>query len=109
MASAMDVMTQRLKSLEGLSKSMRPDLLRQLELLPLDRGGLATSSEVQMAGQAANHEAKVLQKSTSRPWEERSKGKEKGEKGKWKGSKSENKPNEFDKNKKEKGDGKKKS
>ena len=27
-ASAMDVMTQRLKSLEGLSKSMRPDLLR---------------------------------------------------------------------------------
>ncbi|CAK9058307.1 Uncharacterized protein SCF082_LOCUS31115, partial [Durusdinium trenchii] len=107
-ASAMDVMTQRLKSLEGLSKSMRPDLLRQLELLPLDRGGLATSSEVQMAGQAANHEAKVLQKSTTRPWEERQKGKEKGEKGKWKSSKGDNKTNEFDKNKKEKGDGKKK-
>ena len=107
-ASAMDVMTQRLKSLEGLSKSMRPDLLRQLELLPLDRGGLATSSEVQMAGQAANHEAKVLQKSTTRPWEERQKGKEKGEKGKWKSSKGDNKTNEFDKSKKEKGDGKKK-
>lgn len=103
MASAMDVMTQRLKSLEGLSKSMRPDLLRQLELLPLDRGGLATSTEVQM-----NHEAKALQKSTNRPWEERSKGKEKGEKGKWKGGKSENKSIDHDK-KKEKGDGKKKS
>ena len=43
-ASAMEVMTQ-LKSLEGLSKSMRPDLLRQLELLPLDRGGLATGRQ----------------------------------------------------------------
>ena len=108
-ASAMDVMTQRLKSLEGLSKSMRPDLLRQLELLPLDRGGLATSTEVQMAGQAANHEAKVLQKSTNRPWEDRPKGKEKGEKGKWKGGKGESKPYDQDKSKKEKGEGKKKA
>ena len=105
-ASAMDVMTQRLKSLEGLSKSMRPDLLRQLELLPLDRGGLASSTEVHMAGQAAHHEAKVLHKSMNRPWEERSKGKDKGEKGKWKGSKGDHKSTEVDKNKKEKGDGK---
>ena len=88
---------------------MRPDLLRQLELLPLDRGGLASSTEVHMAGQAANHEAKVLHKLTNRPWEERSKGKDKGEKGKWKGSKGDNKSTELDKNKKEKGDGKKKS
>ena len=73
------------------------------------RANLASSTEVQMAGQAANHEAKVLQKSTNRPWEERSKGKDKGEKGKWKGGKAEGKSTEHDKNKKEKGEGKKKS
>lgn len=77
-ASALDVMTQRLKSLEGLSKSMRPDLLRQMELLPVDRGGLASSAEVRMAGQAAHVETKTLYQATNRPWEEKGKSREKG-------------------------------
>lgn len=77
-ASALDVMTQRLKSLEGLSKSMRPDLLRQMELLPVDREGLASSAEVRMAGQAAHVETKTLYQATNRPWEEKGKSREKG-------------------------------
>ena len=104
-SSALDVMSQRLKSLEGLSRGLRADLLRQMELLPLEKGGLASNTEVNLAGQAAHQEAKIPHRASSAPWE-RSKGKEKSGKGKWKEERSENKG---DKGKKDKGDGKKKA
>ena len=104
-SSALDVMSQRLKSLEGLSRGLRADLLRQMELLPLEKGGLASNTEVNLAGQAAHQEAKILHRASSAPWE-RSKGKEKSGKGKWKEERSESKG---DKGKKDKGEGKKKA
>ena len=104
-SAALGVMCQRLKSLEGLSRGLRADLLRQMELLPMEKGGLASNTEVNLAGQAAHQEAKVLHRASNVPWE-RGKGKEKGSKSKWKDEKHEGKG---EKGKKEKGDGKKKT
>lgn len=82
-SSALDVMCQRLKSLEGL----------------------ASNTEVNLAGQAAHQEAKVMHRASSSAWE-RPKGKDKGGKSKWKEERSETKG---EKGKKDKGDGKKKA
>ena len=59
-ASACDVMSQRLKSLEALAKGMKVDLIKQLELIQVDNYGLASSSELHQAGKTAHEENKDL-------------------------------------------------
>lgn len=71
----------------------------------MEKGGLASNTEVNLAGQAARQEAKVLHRASSSAWE-RPKGKEKGGKSKWKEERSDAKG---EKRKKDKGDGKKKT
>ena len=106
-ASACDVMSQRLKSLEALAKGMKVDLIKQLELIQVDNYGLASSSELHQAGRTAHEENKIYGKATGRVPEYRDrfreKGKVKGEKGETK-----DKDREKEKGKKDKGEGKKK-
>ena len=59
-ASACDVMSQRLKSLEALAKGMKVDWIKQLELIQVDNYGLASSSELHQAGKTAPEENKDL-------------------------------------------------
>ena len=106
-ASACDVMSQRLKSLEALAKGMKVDLIKQLELIQVENYGLASSSELHQAGRTAHEENKIYGKATGRFPEYRDrfrdKGKAKGEKGE-----SKDKDRDKEKGKKDKGDGKKK-
>ena len=106
-ASACDVMSQRLKSLEALAKGMKVDLIKQLELIQVDHHGLASSSELHQAGRTAHEENKIYGKATGKYPDFRDRYKEKG---KSKGDKGDGKDRDRDreKGKKEKGDGKKK-
>ena len=105
-AAAADLGAQRLKALEGHAKGMKPELLRQLELVAQERPSLSSATEIMKAGKQANEEQKVLQKATSREGQDKGKGQwsewkprfEKGEKG-----------GKQDKGKKGKSEGKKKA
>lgn len=88
-ASAADLGAQRLKALEGHSKGMKPELLRQLELVAQERPSLSSTTEIMKAGRQANEEQKVLQRASMRDPPEKGKGQwrdwrdrnEKGDKG----------------------------
>ena len=103
-ASACDVMSQRLKSLEALDKGMKVDLIKQLELIQVENYGLASSSELHQAGRTAHEENKIYGKSTGKYPDYKDRYKEKG---KNKGEKGESKDKDRDKEKgrREKGDG----
>lgn len=103
-AAVVDIMSQRLKALESLSKGMAVGLIKQLELIQVDGPGLASSSELQQAGRSAYEEQKVMAKATGKTYEARDKGKSK-EKGK---GDREGKDKDREKGKKDKGDNKKK-
>ena len=105
-AAAADLGAQRLKALEGHAKGMKPELLRQLELVAQERPSLSSATEIMKAGRQASEEQKVLQKASVRDGQDKGKGQwsewrprfEKGEKG-----------GKADKGKKAKGEGKKKA
>ena len=105
-AAAADLGAQRLKALEGHAKGMKPELLRQLELVAQEKPSLSSSAEIMKAGRQANEEQKVLQRASVRDSQEKGKSswvdwrskQEKGEKG-----------GKQEKGKKGKGDGKKKA
>lgn len=82
---------------------MKPELLRQLELVAQERPSLSSTSELRTAGKQANEEQKVLQKSTFKEVPDKSKGYGKD----WKQDKGE-KGGKYEKGKKGKGEGKKK-
>ncbi|CAK8987344.1 Uncharacterized protein SCF082_LOCUS930 [Durusdinium trenchii] len=73
-AAAADLGAQRLKALEGHSKGMKPELLRQLELVAQERPSLSSTTEIMKAGRQANEEQKVLQKASFRESQEKGKG-----------------------------------
>ena len=73
-AAAADLAAQRLKALEGHSKGMKPELLRQLELVAQEKPSLTSTTEIMKAGRQANEEVKVLQKASSRDASEKGKG-----------------------------------
>ena len=74
MAGAADLAAQRLKALEGHSKGMKPELLRQLELVAQEKPSLTSTTEIMKAGRQANEEVKVLQKASTRDTSEKGKG-----------------------------------
>ena len=105
-AAAADLAAQRLKALEGHAKGMKPELLRQLELVAQEKPSLASTTEIMKAGRQANEEVKVLQKASSRDTSEKGKGQWRDWKDRFeKGEKS----GKFDKGKKGKSEGKKKA
>ena len=53
---------QRLKSLEGYAKGVSQDVTRNLELVPLEKGSLASATETMQAGRLAAEEAKIAQR-----------------------------------------------
>ena len=73
-AAAADLGAQRLKALEGHSKGMKPELLRQLELVAQEKPSLSSTTEIMKAGRQANEEMKVMQKASYRDASEKGKG-----------------------------------
>ena len=73
-AAAADLGAQRLKALEGHSKGMKPELLRQLELVAQEKPSLSSTTEIMKAGRQANEEMKVMQKASYRDTSEKGKG-----------------------------------
>ena len=105
-AGAADLAAQRLKALEGHSKGMKPELLRQLELVAQEKPSLTSTTEIMKAGRQANEEVKVLQKASTRDTSEKGKGQWKDWREKFdRGEKS----GKGDKGRKGKSEGKKKA
>ena len=87
---------------------MKPELLRQLELVAQEKPSLASTTEIMKAGRQANEEVKVLQKASSRDTSEKGKG-PMARTGKTEVRPKGEKSGKFDKGKKGKSEGKKKA
>ena len=61
-AESADLLSQRLKSLESMGNGVHYSIAQRMELLPSERGMIASAAETHEAARRAREEEKVMQK-----------------------------------------------